>query len=577
MRLCWVAIVLVALCTMPIAVSQRPSIIGLVVDVRGRPIEGVVVEVYRDGVYQASTTTYANGYFTVPLTTPGVYEVILYKKGFEKRVFRIQLRGGALSLGNVTLSYALEVIVEAASIVVQQGDVVAIPVQVRNRGAFAEEVSLAISVPPYWVAEVEDEKGLIVKRVVLPPGVQESYTLTVKVPRNASGSHEMTLALSYSGVSQKVSIHVEVVAREWNLIRLTYPSLVSFPGDLKRIPISLYNSLGEEAEMVIDVIAPEDWGVRVEADGEVVRSLVLEEGERRDLELRIRVPETTSPGRYEVRVMVRALDVVSEKKLMVEVVEGYDEVIVESGAPLVDALAGSTALIELVVMNEGTGSTTVSFDVSGLPLGYRWSLRDEAGNLVSAIHLPAGVSRKVMLAIEIPRGEVPRAVEFTLWAKGGRSEDSIRLGINVKGRPELRIRTLNWIIETFAGTPAKFEIEVENSGQVPISDLAVTVDSSNLPRGVDVKVEPPTVRLLPPGETVTFTLTVLTDPMLPPGRYYVPVSIAGSGVRSDRSLALEVRTRSEYFFLMIALMLVATATVALVARYWRGGWGRHSG
>ena len=566
------AIALAALA--PPAGAQGLTLVGVVVDVTGAPLEGVVVEAYRGDAYVASDRTMSNGYFSLALPGPGTYRLIFYKRGFERREMMVEIRGrGTLNLGQLTLRYAMEILVEAAYIVVDQGSRVELPVQVSNKGVFTEEVSIHVLAPPRWRAEVLDEEGLVLRRVVLAPGARGRYRLCMWVPRNETGLRAVALIFSYAGVRQELAVTVEVRARAWRLIELQYPHIVSFPGDVRRVPLRLRNSLGEGCVVKLLVKAPEGWAARLEVGGEQVCSVALEEGEVSELDLVIRVPEGAAPGTYEVLVRAQALDVVSEARLRVEVLRGYDEVVLEAGTPIVDATPGSTALIEVTVMNEGTKATLVTFSVSGLPPGYSWSLRDEGGNLVSAIRLPPRSSKRVVLAVEVPRGVEPTAVEFVLKAAGESSSDEAELGINVKGRPELRVGTRSWELEAFAGTPAKFVIMVENGGQVPLNDLAVQVDEDELPEGVSVEVEPHSVRVLPPGETVSFTLTISTSGKLPPGRYYIPLSIVGSGVRVDRSVALNVKTRSEYFFTAMSILIVATATAALAARYWRGRRG----
>ena len=573
MRLLLVAAVALATLVPPVG-AQGLTLVGVVVDVAGAPLGGVVVEAYRGDAYVASAETLSNGYFTLALPGPGTYRLIFYKRGYEEREMMVEIRGrGTLNLGQLTLRYAMEILVEAAYIVVDQGSEVELPVQVSNKGVFTEEVSIHVLAPPRWRAEVLDEEGLVVRRVVLAPGAKERYRLHMQVPRNETGLRAVALIFSYASIRQELAVTVEVRAREWRLVELQYPYIVSFPGDVRRVPLRLRNSLGESCVVKLSVEAPRGWAARLEVGGEQVSSVALEEGEYSELDLVIRVPEGATPGTYEVLVRAQALDVVSEARLRVEVLEGYDEIVLEAGTPIVDATPGSTAPIEVTVVNEGTKATLVTFTVSGLPPGYSWSLRDEEGNLVSAIRLPPRSSRRVVLAVEVPRGVEPTTIEFTLRAEGENSSDEVELGINVKGRPELRILTRSWELEAFAGTPAKFVIIVENEGQVPLNDLAVQVDESELPEGISVEVEPRSVRVLPPGETASFTLTISIAGNLPPGRYYIPLSMVGSGVRVDRSVALNVKTRSEYFFMAMSILIVVTATAALAARYWRGRRG----
>jgi hypothetical protein len=76
---------LIALAGVQGALAQAVSIIGLVTDSGGAPLGGVTVEVYRSGSFVGSTTTLANGYFSIPLPGTGTYDIVTYKRGYEKK------------------------------------------------------------------------------------------------------------------------------------------------------------------------------------------------------------------------------------------------------------------------------------------------------------------------------------------------------------------------------------------------------------------------------------------------------------------------------------------------------------
>jgi uncharacterized membrane protein YhaH (DUF805 family) len=71
---------------------------------------------------------------------------------------------------------------------------------------------------------------------------------------------------------------------------------------------------------------------------------------------------------------------------------------------------------------------------------------------------------------------------------------------------------------------------------------------------------------VPPGGDVSFTLSIVVDNGVPPGRYFIPVVVSGTGVKVERVLALNVRAGGGLFFTTIAALAILTVAVALAAR-----------
>jgi uncharacterized membrane protein len=177
----------------------------------------------------------------------------------------------------------------------------------------------------------------------------------------------------------------------------------------------------------------------------------------------------------------------------------------------------------------------------------------------------------VFVYVDVPSTAAPTALNFTLTARGATSRASLALGIVVLGKPSLRIATSNWEVDVSSGSSTVFQVTVENDGQIPLEELAVGL-SGTPPQGVHVRVEPQRVANVPPGSSVTFTLTIVVDSGVAPGRYFVPLVISGTGVKVERVLALNVRVGGGLFFTAIAaLALIALAAALAGVRLKRRG------
>jgi uncharacterized membrane protein len=557
---------LIALAGVQGALAQAVSIIGLVTDSGGAPLGGVTVEVYRSGSFVGSTTTLANGYFSIPLPGTGTYDIVTYKRGYEKKSLRLDiLSSGTVNLGRLSLGYALSIVADATYVVAGQGELVQLPLTIANTGAFLEEINVSVVAPTGWAADLVSEWGFVVKSVMLPPGASRSFVLRVRVPGYALGPAQLELRFAYANVSQLLTVTVEAAAKDWGLVQLLYPEVTSFAGDTLRVPVRVRNTLSESCTINVSVTAPQGWLAFLTVNGTQTTSLRLDPGSTASALLVVGVPDGAQPGKYTVSLRADAFDVSSRSGLAVNVVPGYDRLALDTPTPVVSTYPGAPVSLSVTVFNDGTRSAFASFEVAGLPPGFSWAVKDEQGNVVTAVRVPPRSSQRVVLYIDVPSTSTPTAFNFTLAARGATSRASLELGLIVMGKPSLKLATQNWEVEASAGSSAVFQLAVTNDGQIPLEELQVSV-SGALPQGILVRVDPPRVANVPPGGDVSFTLTIVVDNSVPPGRYFIPVVVSGTGVKVERVLALNVRTGGGLFFTLIAALAISTIAIALAAR-----------
>lgn len=544
--------------------AQAINVIGIAVDPEGVPIGGATVEVYRAGSFIGSTTTLANGYFSISLPGTGTYDIVVYKRGYERKLQRLDIMtSGTVNLGRFGLGYALSVVAEATSIVAGQGEVVRLPLTVTNVGAYLESINVSVATPPGWSAELISEWGFAVRSLMLPPGASRSFVLRVRVPGTAVGPSRLELRFTYANVSQSLTFIIEAVTKDWGLVQLLYPEVISFAGDALRIPVRVRNTLNETATITTSIDAPQGWVAFLTVNGVQVESLRLDPGAWASATLVVGVPESAQPGRYTVTLSARAFDLSSSSNLTVNVVPGYDLLALDTPTPVVSTHPGTPVSIAVTVSNSGTRAALAALEITGLPPGFGWAVKDEQGNVVTAVRVPPRGSQKVFVYVDVPSTAAPTAINFALTARGATSRASLALGVIVMGKPSLRLATLNWEVEVSAGSSTVFQLTVENDGQIPLEDLSVSL-SGTLPQGVHVRVEPQRVANVPPGVSVTFTLSIVVDNSVAPGRYFIPLVISGTGAKVERVLALNVRVSGGLFFTTIAALALLILAIALV-------------
>jgi len=538
---------------------------GRVVDVNMRGLGGITVELYTlDGILEEKTLTDRNGYFYFDLKQ-GVYELLIYGAGYEEKRVKFEVpEKGYVTLETIVLDYALQIQLEAEKIRVRQGDKVELSLTVTNRGHYEEPVTIELSYPPGWEVYLVSRGNVEVQGFSLIPGASISLQLVMVVGRSAKGAY--TVLLTFKG-NVRIEKRIEVYAepRNWGLIDTQYSRVTGYTGEELTIGLSVRNTIGESADIKLNVLGPENWDVKLQApDGHTISSIRLDEGAEASLQIRMYIPEGTAEGTYRINVTADALGAHSELVITVDVKSGTDKLKIESASPFVEAHAGEVAIIPLKVSNRGSSATPVTFTVVGLPNDFTYSLKEKEGSLVSKIYLSGGETRELVMEIDIPPGTEPQLIEFFLKVDGKKSSDEIKLGLNVLGEYKLKVVTENFYVSTMVGSRTKFGIRVRNEGNAPLTDL--TIEVYDAPQGIEISVEPNVVTSLPPGEEAVFILTIDVDPQLSTGFYHVPLRIAAKGVRVERVLKVDVKPKGENIYIGLFAILLAILAIAYVWR-----------
>ncbi|MEM1848320.1 MAG: carboxypeptidase regulatory-like domain-containing protein, partial [Thermofilaceae archaeon] len=174
--------------------AQQVTLIGVVTDVEGSPLENAIIEAYRDGSFIGSTRTLKNGYFSLVLPGTGTYEIVAYRWGYERKYLKLDLMTtGTTNLGRITLDYALSVNLGTTYIVVDQGSTVELPLIVSNIGAFTILVNVSIDAPPEWSVALLSEQYITIRNLIMNPRDTRTLKVRIRVPGHAEGTNELTL------------------------------------------------------------------------------------------------------------------------------------------------------------------------------------------------------------------------------------------------------------------------------------------------------------------------------------------------------------------------------------------------
>ncbi|MGQ9479701.1 MAG: NEW3 domain-containing protein [Thermoproteota archaeon] len=376
------------------------------------------------------------------------------------------------------------------------------------------------------------------------------------------------------------------------------------------IPVSIENRGSEEETVTVSVEAPEGWDAGVYYDSAEVVNLTLSQGSVQNLNLKIRAPYG-SQGLYSLTVRVSG-STVQEKSVSLYVEEA-DLQILTSTYPIVQTTPGSTISFDLtvknVLMSRFTG--TIFLEV---PNGWTGSIVKSDGSSLYGLSLEPGGFVNAKVKVDVPTEEDSGNYVVTVSLKTKDFDSTLPLNITVvKGVPKLKLRTDTPYVDAYAGNTATYPIEVENTGesvdrlnlglgvlgwysvsyvtqnfycestagesivfQVEVKNTGYSslsnlkLETSDIPNGFNVKVDPNLVPLLKPQENAVFSITITSDADISAGDYYITLSLkADQSQTTARSLHVYVKQRGEA--LLIGALIAVVMIGALILIYHRYG------
>ncbi|MEM0494384.1 MAG: NEW3 domain-containing protein [Thermofilum sp.] len=543
------------------------GVMGYVVSRDGKPVAGVEVIVYdSNNVVVASTSTSADGFFTVPLM-PGTYTLKLSKQGYVEKSIAFTVSKTTYytaNLGTIVLDYALSVSLPITALQLSALGTATVPVTVSNKGPATENLTIELS--GNCSLDVKLYSGSApVNSLSLGPGETVSLTLKVKAPYMQPAV--CSIFAMFSGSTTQVrNLLVSVVQQPLGLLSSQLEALKAAPGSVLQIPLKISNPLSDPVRAALEISTPPGWGAVVkDATGTIIAQLRLDSGAFTQATLMLSVPREASPGTYPITLTLRGVDPYFIEKLTINVTvaSSTPALRLTTPTPFVNTYAGKTAQYQLSLSNLGDSDCVASVAVSGLPQGYTWALKDAQGNVVSQVYLPAGGSLNLYLAVSVPPLAEPGAVSFQVSVTAGSTGDSLGLSLGILGSYKLSYVTQNFYVEMLPGSTSTFQVTVRNDGYSSLTNVKLSVASA--PSGFTASVSPQNVLLLKPGNTTTFTVSVTADPTVDAGDYYISLVLSADHVDAQsRDLHVFVKPPSTpaYYAVLAAALLLAGVVLA---------------
>jgi uncharacterized membrane protein len=544
--------------------QQTYTVSGVVKDINGNPLSYMTLVIYdASGGFLTRTITFSGGGFIVNLS-PGTYKIQIEEKGYESKSVMVSVSNSPVDLGEITLDYALKILLSQTYLRVKSFSTLTIPLSVENKGSEEEALTILVEAPSGWDAGVYSGSAEVVN-LTLSPGALQNLELKVNIPYNAQGLHRVVVkALGSTAPEKTVSIYVE--KNDIQVLSSTYPFLQATPGSTVSFDIVVKNVLTERLTGVLTVSLPDGWsGSILKSDETSLYGVSLEPSQYVNAKLRINVPAEEAEGDYGVTLCFKTTEFESTLSLRVNVVKGAPSLRLFTSTPYVDAYAGSTASYVIEVENNGNADGVVSIEVIGLPAGYNWMVRDDSGNVISKFYLRAGEEKRLNIIVSIPPLAEPSFIPMTLEASSEGSVEVLSLGLGIIGKYSISYVTQNFYCETTAGDSIVFQVEAKNTGYSSLSNLMLT--ASDIPDGFSVKISPDIVSLLKPQESAVFSLAITSDADVSPGDYYITLTLeADQSQTTARSLHVYVKQKGETILTGVLIVVIMAAATFLIYR-----------
>jgi len=392
--------------------------------------------------------------------------------------------------------------------------------------------------------------------------------LIIDVPYNSSGPYNVTITASGWTVQESnVTVYVNKV--DPGILTAQYPATQTTQGSTVTFDLTIKNVLTKRFTAIVSAEYPTGWtGTLARADGTQLYGISLGTSEFISAVISLNVPRTATPGNYETIVSIKGEDIESSLPLNVTIVTGTPVPKLSTSTPYVDAYAGRTASYPIEVQNAGDSDGIVNLNVTGLPAGYAWNIKDAAGNVLSNLYLKAGETKDLSAIVTVPPLAEPNIISFALQANVSGTTDRLNLGLGILGYYSIAYVTQDFYLETTAGTSTIFQVDVKNTGYSSLTNVGL--DLSDIPTGFTVTADPNLVLLLKPQETATFSLTVTTDADVSAGDYYVTMTLKSDQAQAT-ALALHAYVKQTSLVVYIGAGIVVVLVVALFLIYRRYG------
>lgn len=350
-----------------------------------------------------------------------------------------------------------------------------------------------------------------------------------------------------------------------------YPAQSVEAGESVDLPITLHNA-GLPPQMVrveMERLA-EGWSATFLGDGRPVRSVFVAPDDEATVTLRLNPDESITSGAHEFLLSAKSQDGAFELPLEITIGESLPaKLTLEAKLPDLRGTASSNFEYTLTVDNPSARDVIARLEAEAPP-GFQVSFKERFGSQeLTSLPINAGEDRDLKVTVDPPKDAEAGRYEVLVRAIAEGSNASSLLGLEITGRPELRLTGLGDRLsgDAQAGEESGFDIVLSNRGSAPARGIEF---SSFEPQGWKVTFDPKTLPGLGPGGEAKVKALITPASQAIAGDYQVTLRANGDGASDSAEFRITVRTPTLWGIAGVLVIAVALGVLTLaVMRYGR--------
>ncbi|NLY88243.1 MAG: hypothetical protein GX085_01265 [Firmicutes bacterium] len=168
----------------------------------------------------------------------------------------------------------------------EPGEFVTYLFQIENQSTAGKTLTASAVSGQDWPLLTSEEE------IIIPPGGQRLFAVSIWIPATARGGNEDFLTVSFTGPEFASSYNLTTRVRVTTKFSFTCPERITgHPGERLKIPVTLINEGSITRRFSLEAVSEKRWRVNWEAAG-----LTLAPGEQRTTHLQVNIPATVAAG-----------------------------------------------------------------------------------------------------------------------------------------------------------------------------------------------------------------------------------------------------------------------------------------
>ena len=350
-----------------------------------------------------------------------------------------------------------------------------------------------------------------------------------------------------------------------------YPAATVRAGEETRLNLSLVNHglAPQRASLAIEN-APQGWTVELRGGGREVAAALVDYNAKASLELKLKVPRETKPGKHTLIVKATTPERSYELPVMLTVdTETEAALTAEPKLPTLRGTPKSTFDFRVAVKNESAENTLVTLAAQA-PRGFQVTFKEGYGSQeLTSLPMKAGESKDLAVDIKPPQSVPAGQYPVTVHLKSERANIATKLVLDITGQPSVALTGENDRLsgEANAGAEKRFNFVVRNTGSAEARNLAF---NATPPSGWKVNFEPKELPLLAPNSEEKVAALVTPSEKALAGDYMVAVRASGDGI--SEALNYRVTVTTSTLWGIVGLGVIAASLLVLMGAV--GKFGR---